>query len=167
MQDASGAWLSNVPDITFTDKSGTGLFPGGPSITFIGGAKEKGVLDGMAAIEYRSYTPGTVTIEATSGDLTPASVMVTVLHVPDEQPVNIIGRLPAAAHRNGEIHERVMKGFAGCIVLPAEMAGKKTAVSVYDLRGRLLSRMAPVHRGRILRRDAAGGIMIVKASVVR
>jgi beta-galactosidase len=69
VQDASGKWINSAPAITLTDKSGLGLFPGGTTITFIGGAVDKGVLNGLAAIEYRSYTAGTAAIDATSSGL--------------------------------------------------------------------------------------------------
>ena len=83
VQDASGVRISNTPDITLTDSSGLGMFPTGSSITFTGGALEKGVRDGQAAIEFRSYKAGTITVVATSTGLTSDSVTVTVKHVPD------------------------------------------------------------------------------------
>jgi beta-galactosidase len=83
VQDASGVRISNAPDITRTDSSGLGMFPTGSSITFTGGALEKGVRDGQAAIEFRSYRAGTVTITATSTGLASDSVILTVKHVPD------------------------------------------------------------------------------------
>jgi beta-galactosidase len=84
VQDASGVRISNTPTITLTDQSGLGMFPGGgSSITFTGGALEKGVRDGQAAIEFRSYKAGTITIAATSTGLTSDSVTLTVKHVPD------------------------------------------------------------------------------------
>ena len=83
VQDASGVRISNTPDITLTDSSGLGMFPTGSSITFTGGALEKGVRDGQAAIEFRSYKAGTITIAATSTGLTSDSVTLTVKHVPD------------------------------------------------------------------------------------
>ena len=83
VQNASGVRISNTPDITLTDSSGLGVFPTGSSITFTGGALEKGVRDGQAAIEFRSYKAGTVTIAATSTGLTSDSVTLTVTHVPD------------------------------------------------------------------------------------
>ena len=83
VQDASGVRISNTPDITLTDSSGLGMFPTGSSITFTGGALEKGVRDGQAAIEFRSYKAGTITIAATSTGLTSDSVTLTVKHVSD------------------------------------------------------------------------------------
>ncbi len=80
VQDKDGRWLSNSPPITLTDKSGRGLFPTGNSITFTPGAVEKGVIEGLAAIEYRSYKAGKAVIEATSPGLAPASITITVKH---------------------------------------------------------------------------------------
>ena len=59
VQNAAGTWISNSPNITLTDGSGLGAFPTGTSITFIGGDSEDCVRNGLAAIEYRSYTAGT------------------------------------------------------------------------------------------------------------
>ena len=83
VQNAAGVRISNSPDITLTDKSGLGMFPTGSAITFSGGALEKGVREGQAAIEFRSYKAGTITIEATSAGLTSASVTILVQHVAD------------------------------------------------------------------------------------
>lgn len=79
--DGRGHCLTNSPSITLTDKSGLGLFPTGKSITFDGGAVEHGAIDGKAAIEYRSYKSGTVTIEASSPGLAPCSLRIAVRHV--------------------------------------------------------------------------------------
>ena len=83
VQDASGKWLSNSPNITLTDKSGLGRVPYRQLHHLYRRGGEKGVRNGQAAIEFRSYNAGAVTIKATSGSLTPASVTITVLHVPD------------------------------------------------------------------------------------
>ena len=87
VQNAAGAWLTNSPAITFTDASGLGIFPssntGSTFINFTSGAIDDGVLNGMAAIEYRSYKAGTATINATSAGLTTSSVTIVVKHVQD------------------------------------------------------------------------------------
>jgi beta-galactosidase len=165
VQDAAGNWLTNSPDITFTDKSGIGVFPTGTAITFTGGAKEKGVLDGMAAIEYRSYNAGTATIEATSGNLTPASVTITVLHAPDN--LTVASRMPDVSHNAEGLREMVVAGFGSRIALPRSMAGKKVVVSLFDMRGRLIGQMPPSRARVIIRRGAAEGIVIAKVRVAK
>ena len=165
VQDASGNWLSASPDITLTDKSGIGVFPTGPSITFTGGAKEKGVIEGMAAIEYRSYNTGTAMIEATSGNLTPASVTITVLHVPDN--LTVASRMPAVSHNAEVLRDMVVAGFGSRIALPRNITGKKVAVSLFDMRGRLIGQMPPGRARIIVRRGATEGIVIAKVKVVK
>jgi beta-galactosidase len=168
VQDASGKWISNSPNITLTDKSGLGAFPTGSptsvSITF-SGSGEGGVPNGQAAIEFRSYNPGTVTIEATSGTLTPASVTITVLHTPDI-PVSV-SRISAASRIEGGPEETVFAGYGNRIVLPGSLWGKKVAVSLFDMRGRLIGRLPAGREQAIIRRGAAEGIVIAKAKVVR
>ncbi len=83
VQNAAGVRISDTSDITLTDKSGLGMFPTGSSITFKGGALEKGVRDGQAAIEFRSYKAGSITIEATSAGLASDSVTILAQHVAD------------------------------------------------------------------------------------
>ena len=165
VQDASGAWLTSSPDIMLTDKSGLGVFPTGSSIAFTGGAKEKGVLDGMAAIEYRSYNAGTATVEATSGNLAPASVTVTVLHIPEEPAVAsrcpFIPKSDCCSRR-----EAVVTGFGNRIPFPRGIAGKKVGVTLFDVRGRLIVKTVPANGRMIVRRNAAQGVVIAKVKVV-
>jgi beta-galactosidase len=165
VQDASNRWLSNSPNITLTDRSGFGSFPTGSAITFTGGAKEKGVIEGLAAIEYRSYNAGTATIEATSGSLTPASVPITVVHVPDN-PVTAV-RIPVVSHSAAGPEEMVVAGFGSRILLPGSIAGKKVVVSLFDMRGRLIGQTPPGRARVIVRPDAAEGIVIAKVKVVK
>jgi beta-galactosidase len=164
VQDASGKWLSNTPNITLTDKSGLGTFPTGSAITFTGGAANQCVRNGQASIEFRSYNAGTVTIEATSGSLTPASVTIKVLSA-DDTPV-MMSRIPVSQNA-GCPQEMVVAGFGNRIVLPAGLLGNKVAVSLFDMRGRLIGRMPPSRARVIVRRDAAEGIVIAKAKVVK
>jgi hypothetical protein len=165
VQDASGAWLSNTPNITLTDQSGLGSFPTGSSITFTGGQQEQGVLNGQASIEFRSYNAGAVTIQATSGSLTPASVPITVVHVPDN-PVTAV-RITVVSHSAAGPEEVVVAGFGSRILLPGSIAGKKVVVSLFDMRGRLIGQMAPGRARVIVRPNAAEGIVIAKVKVVK
>jgi beta-galactosidase len=79
--DASGKAISNNVPVTLTITSGPGEFPTGPSITFTppggGAASDIAILDGQAAIEFRTYYAGTSVIEATSPGLTSSSVTIT------------------------------------------------------------------------------------------
>jgi hypothetical protein len=166
VQDGSGTWLSNSPDITLTDKSGLGAFPTGSSITFTGGAKDKCVRNGQASIEFRSYNAGTVTIEATSGTLAPASVNITVLHVPDDaQTASRIPTLSTARERG--VAEMTIKGYGKRIMIPGGLSGKKVAVSLFDLQGRCIDRL-PVRNARVVtRRAAVEGIVVAKVRLVK
>jgi beta-galactosidase len=79
--DSSGKALSNNVPVTLTVTSGPGEFPTGPSITFTppgsGAASDIAILDGQAAIEFRTYYAGSSVIQATSPGLTSASVTIT------------------------------------------------------------------------------------------
>jgi beta-galactosidase len=165
VQDASGNWLSNTPNITLTDQSGLGSFPTGSSITFTGGAANQCVRNGQASIEFRSYNAGAVTIQATSGSLTPASVPITVVHVPDN-PMTAV-RIPVVSQIAAGPQEVVVTSYGNRIVLPASVAGKKVTVSLFDIRGRLIGQMAPGRARTIVRRGAAEEIVIAKVKVVK
>jgi beta-galactosidase len=163
VQDVSGKWLSNSPGVTLTDKSGLGTFPTGASITFTGGQKEKGVFQGQGAIEFRSYNVGNAIIEATSGSLPTASITITVLHASDNVPVSRI----SAVLRTAGSNEKVVAGYGSRIALPAGLSGDKVAVSLFDMRGRLIGQVPPSRSRVIVRRGAAGGIVIAKVKVVK
>jgi beta-galactosidase len=164
VQNSSGVWLSNTPNITLTDQSGLGAFPTGTSITFTGGAANQCVRNGQASIEFRSYNAGTVTIQATSGSLTPASVTITVVHVPDN-PVTAV-HMPVVSRSAFGPAEMVVTGYGNRIVLPGSMAGKKVAISLFDMRGRLIDKRLVGTSGVIIRPNAAEGIVIAKVKIV-
>ena len=119
----------------------------------------------MAAIEYRSYNAGTAIIEATSGNLTPATLTITVLHESDN--LTVASLAPGVLHNVNGPSEMVVAGWGSRIALPRSVAGKKVAVSLFDMRGRLID-FRIVNRTNILvRRDAAEGIVIAKVKVVK
>jgi beta-galactosidase len=97
--DASGKPISNNVPVTLTIKSGPGEFPTGPSITFTpsgsGSASDISILDGQAAIEFRTYYSGTTVIEATSPSLTSSSVTITS----QGSPAFVEGQTPPADTR--------------------------------------------------------------------
>ncbi len=137
VQNAAGTWISNSPNITLTDGSGLGAFPTGTSITFIGGDSEDCVRNGLAAIEYRSYTAGTATITATSPGLTSSSVTITINHVVDS--IGMVGVLRNGPARPGlSLPGAVIKTMGGMLRLPYVFYGKKVAMSVFDLNGVLV-----------------------------
>lgn len=78
--DASGTPISNNVEVTLTVTSGPGELPTGPSITFTppgkGKASDISILDGQAAIEFRTYYSGTSVITATSPGLESDSVTI-------------------------------------------------------------------------------------------
>jgi beta-galactosidase len=172
--DAQDRWVLASPTITLTDQSGKGQFPGtslaaptAPSITFTGSAQQKGVVQGLAAIEYRCYdsTAGLVTITATSGALASSSVQVFVKHVNYDQTGVAAGvaagpaAVPAAA---------IIKVTGGSIAIPAPLQGQKLSVLEFDLGGRLVSSRIVGGPKRAVRRDAknAGGLTIVRLQPV-
>jgi hypothetical protein len=87
--DAAAKQVSNTPDVTLDVVSGPGGFPTGKSITFKNGT-DIPILDGQAAIEFRSYYAGTTVIRATSPGLPAARLTV----VSKGAPVYVAGRSP-------------------------------------------------------------------------
>ncbi len=166
VQNAAGSWLTNSPAITFTDRSGLGIFPstatGSPSITFTAGATERGVLDGMAAIEYRSYNAGTVTIDATSTGLTTSSVTIIVKHVSDSIMTGVVSSIPMLGQSCTE--SRMFKVVENRLLLPQSMHGKNILASVYDLQGRLIVSKILIADKKLdlTGKDYAGKVFLVK-----
>lgn len=74
MRNAAGAWVGNSRAVSLTVTSGPGILPGGKSYTFNPGTQE---FDGKAAIEFRSYYPGTTTITARSAGLPDKTITIT------------------------------------------------------------------------------------------
>ncbi len=79
--DSSGNPISNNVPVTLEVTSGPGEFPTGPSITFTppgsGTASKISILDGQAAIEFRTYYSGTSVITASSPGLASDTVTIT------------------------------------------------------------------------------------------
>ena len=97
--DSSGKAISNNVTVTLTVTSGPGEFPTGPSITFTPGtgkpANDIAILDGQAAIEFRTYYSGTSVITASSPGLTSATVTITS----QGSPAFVEGQTPPADTR--------------------------------------------------------------------
>jgi hypothetical protein len=111
--DAAGKQISNTPDVTLEVASGPGEFPTGKSIAFKKGT-DIPILDGQAAIEFRSYYAGTTVIRATSVGLPAARLTVVSKGAPEfvagKSPefapgpyVRFIGRMQTVAEQVANI----------------------------------------------------------------
>ena len=92
--DAQGKPISNTPDVTLEVVSGPGVFPTGKSITFRNGT-DIPILDGEAAIEFRSYYAGTTVLRATSPGLPEQRLTITSLGAPAFVPGRSAEFIPA------------------------------------------------------------------------
>jgi beta-galactosidase len=111
--DAAGKQIGNTPDVTLEVARGPGEFPTGKSIAFKKGT-DIPILDGQAAIEFRTYYAGTTVIRATSPGL-PASRLTVVSkgapeYVAGKSPeyvagpyVRFIGRMQTVAEQVANI----------------------------------------------------------------
>ena len=97
--DSKGTAISNNVPVTLSITSGPGEFPTGTSITFTpSGSSDQSdiaILDGKAAIEFRSYYSGTTAIKATSPGLTAATISITS----QGSPAWVAGVTPPTAAR--------------------------------------------------------------------
>ena len=92
--NAAGERLSNSPPVKLTVISGPGEFPTGRSILFEKDSDIR-ILDGQAAIGFRSYYAGKAIVEATSPGLSPARVEICFEGAPAYEP----GITPPVAER--------------------------------------------------------------------
>ena len=92
--DAAGRILTNCPPVTLTIAAGPGEFPTGPSIRFAPDS-DIVILDGQAAIEFRSYYAGETVIRASSPGLPEATLTLESLG----GPPFVAGKTPAAPVR--------------------------------------------------------------------
>ena len=79
--DASGKQIANAVPVTLTVESGPGEFPTGKSITFTPGT-DIDLIDGCAAIEFRSYYAGRTLIRASSPNLKGDSIVIVSRNAP-------------------------------------------------------------------------------------
>ncbi|HEU5395998.1 MAG TPA: discoidin domain-containing protein, partial [Verrucomicrobiae bacterium] len=79
--DANGVPISNNVPVTLTITSGPGEFPTGTNITFLPPSgnpqSDISILNGQAAIEFRTYSSGTTVITATSPGLLSTNIVIT------------------------------------------------------------------------------------------
>ncbi|MDT5323803.1 MAG: beta-galactosidase [Mycobacterium sp.] len=115
--DADGKHVSNTPPVTLTIESGPGEFPTGPTITFDPATNIR-IVDGQAAMAFRSYHGGTSVIRATSPGLRDAIISVTTEGEPAFVPGETAGARPrpyrppelsAAAIKSLQTHVNVAK----------------------------------------------------------
>lgn len=79
--DASGRQVANAVPVTLAVESGPGEFPTGKSITFTPGT-DIDLVDGCAAIEFRSYYAGKTVISASSPGLKGDTVQIVSRNAP-------------------------------------------------------------------------------------
>ncbi|WP_294477649.1 glycoside hydrolase family 2 TIM barrel-domain containing protein [uncultured Bacteroides sp.] len=103
--DAEGKEISNSPAVTLQLISGPGEFPTGTSITFDKNSDIR-ILDGKAAIEFRSYYAGAALIEATSPGLKPARIALSF----EGTPAYMEGVTPLVQERTYTRFIRVKSG---------------------------------------------------------
>ena len=72
--DQEGNQISNEIELTFTVEKGDGIFPTGKTITF--SPEKKNMLDGLAAIEFRSWYGGENVICATADGVKSAKICI-------------------------------------------------------------------------------------------
>jgi len=159
---ASGAAIDNNPAITLT-ATGGGLFPTGPSMTFDNATSPdtRCMRYGMAKMTMRSYTPGTITVTATSAGLPSASVTITCI---DKSGVTPIADFKGPQSLNTKIKTETYKVTGGKFMIPREFRGRENTIAVYDISGKLLLKSL-VKGNRIftsVNRESAGGVFIVK-----
>ncbi len=90
--DAAGKPISNTPDVTLTVLSGPGGFATGRVVTFKNGT-DIPILDGQAAMEFRSYYSGVTVLRASSPGLQDAELTITS----QGAPVYVAGQSPEFA----------------------------------------------------------------------
>lgn len=92
--DASGKHIANEVPITLTVQSGPGEFPTGKSITFQPGT-DIDMIEGCAAIEFRSYYAGKTTIKASSPGLQEDTIQI----ISKGAPAYVAGKSQETAER--------------------------------------------------------------------
>jgi len=92
--DEQGKHISNCPPVTLTIESGPGEFPTGRSITFQANSDIR-IVQGQAAIAFRSYHGGPSVIRATSPGLEDATITITTRG----EPMFVPGQTPLAGDR--------------------------------------------------------------------
>jgi beta-galactosidase len=174
--DSAGNWcpLSNH-NITFT-ASGPGTYLGSanfevdltkPSESYHApGDKELMAEGGQMKIAVRStYTPGTITVSASAAGLISGSTSFQTYPVDDVTAIS--SRLGAFPGSQVIPQTRTFRVIGKTFSLPAQYAGKKVALKVYDLSGKLLTQTIVKDKRINLRRLGIGaGTCIVRCSEI-
>jgi hypothetical protein len=139
--DAQDRRISNSPPVTLTIESGPGEFPTGRSITFTP-QSEIMMVDGQAAMEFRSYYGGRSLVRATSPGLQDAIITITT----EGEPVYVEGKTPRARVR--PYVPASLSGFRPTVEATAWSHGSTSATIRGSEKGppRLRAGEAPVSR---------------------
>lgn len=110
--DEQGKELSNAPSVTLKLLSGPGEFPTGTSITFDQESDIR-IMDGKAAIEFRSHYSGVAVVEATSPGLKSAQVRVSFVDAPAyvKGKTSVVKERPYVRFVKAESEEEVVQSF--------------------------------------------------------
>jgi len=160
---ANGTAIDNNPAITLTATDG-GLFPTGSSMTFNNATSPdtRCMQYGMAKMTMRSYTPGVITVTATSSGLPSASVTITCV----DKSVTPVADSPLRQSPRGAVKEGIFKVMGGEIMIPQEFRGGENAISIYGLSGKLLQK-STVKRNSLsaeINHRSVKGVFIVKVN---
>lgn len=96
VNDDKGKRIDATPPVTLTIESGPGLFPTGKSITFTPDSRETPLIEGWAAMSFRSYHAGKTKIKATSPGLKSAEIVLESTHAPKFVPGKTVEWTPVA-----------------------------------------------------------------------
>lgn len=82
VQDNSGRWVNNSPNVELEIVSGPGVFPTGKTITLKSGDAMR---DGKGSVDFHSWYSGTTVIRAFANGLEPAEITLTTLDVTGDE----------------------------------------------------------------------------------
>jgi Beta-galactosidase/beta-glucuronidase len=161
---ANGTPINNNPAITLT-ATGGGLFPTDSSMTFNNATSPdtRCMQYGTAKMTMRSYTPGTITVTATSAGLTSASVTITCI---DKSGLTSIFNNQTQQSPIMNTKQGTYKITGGKFMIPQEFRGRENAFTVYDISGKLLQKS--IVKGKFIslqnNHENAKGVFIIKVN---
>lgn len=136
LQDANGNWVNDTPSsLVLEVVDGPGVFPTGKTYTFVKGGSGKGegltIMDGRAAIEFRSYYAGETTIRAyvPGSNIEAATITLTTvdtvgLQVRPNRTTSMFSRISPLA--NWQIRKPTVQPTLPVSSPPAAMLQSKT-----------------------------------------
>lgn len=167
VQNSSNVQINNTIPVTIKITSGYGAFPTGDTIALT-------TPDGLASIDFRSFTAGTTVLTATSPGLPVATLTLTVTNaIVDLNTVSTFGTsMPPVSAVAMKLSIR--RNLAHGSVIVYETVSRNPALSVFDLNGQLLGKkILSGARGEIRLDDVASkrgnpavssGIIVIKLS---